>query len=85
VNRESRYDPICGNILVLHVDHTLRMCIAKVTRMWQPEMYVLFSQRIFDFIGVYASGETGDEFGDFCFITCVEDIGVDQKVFAKHG
>ena len=40
-----------GNVLVLDIDHTFCVGIAKVTFMRRPTVDLVFVQRVFDLIG----------------------------------
>lgn len=41
-------------------------------------------KRICDFIGEDTSGKARDKFGDTCFVRCMENVVVDQRVVTEE-
>jgi len=45
-------------LLILNINHTLRMRITKVALMWRSVVNFVLVERILDFVGEYAGGKT---------------------------
>lgn len=74
-----------ADALVLDVDHTLGMGIAKVTLMRGARVDLELVEGVLDFVGEDACGEARDDLLDLGLMRGFEDVVVDQDIVAQEG
>ena len=68
----------------MNVNETLRMRVAEVGLVREAKVDLRLIERVFDFVGIYAGREAGDNLLYFEIVCSMQDIVVDENVVPQE-